>query len=190
MTVCPTLWSAVAIELFGVLMRSPIAWESVRRRHEGRPTFVFVAAAVLALYMCFATIWGWRPTVRSARIVPGAPAEPARGVPPAGPVAVDSDADATQLAIDINDFLNDRQVSAHFGTRRYDAETVHAYHQRFATRLVRLGNDLMAAGTLPERVSMLLDRQTSVEQIGQVARYLKYREWRNVPGASDVGPVT
>jgi hypothetical protein len=55
---------------------------------------------------------------------------------------------------------------------------------------VRLGNDLLTAGTPQERVSMLLDRQTSVEQIGQVARYLKSREWRNAAGASGVGPVT
>jgi len=31
------------------------------------PTYVFAVAAVLALYMCFATIWGWWPTGQSVR---------------------------------------------------------------------------------------------------------------------------
>ena len=31
------------------------------------PTYVFAGIAALALYMCFATIWGWWPTGRSAR---------------------------------------------------------------------------------------------------------------------------
>jgi hypothetical protein len=116
--------------------------------------------------------------------------------PPAGaPLAAAAlaganEADAQQLAIDINGFLDERQISARWGTRRYDAETVHGYHQRFATRLVKLGNDLQAAGTPPERVSPLLDRQDSVVKIEQVTRYLKYREWRDGAGSPGVGPVS
>ena len=152
------------------------------------PTYVFAGVAAFALYMCFTTIWGWWPTGRSARAVPAVPAEPALAGPPVGWAALA--ADAVQLAIDINDFLGERQISARWGTRRYDAETVHAYHQRFAARLVKLGNDLLAAGTPRERVSLLLDRQASVGEIGQVARYLKYREWQDAAGASGVGPVS
>jgi hypothetical protein len=92
---------------------------------------------------------------------------------------MDADADAQQLAIDINDFLGERQISARWGTRRYEAETVHAYHQRFPARLVRLGNALLAAGTTRERVSPLFDRQASVADIGQLTQYLKYRDWRD-----------
>ena len=112
--------------------------------------------------------------------------------PPVGwaAAALAADTEAVQLAIDINDFLGEWQISARWGMRGYDAETVHAYHQRFAARLVKLGNGLLAAGTPRERVTLLLDRQASVGEIGQVARYLKYRERQDAAGASGVGPVS
>ena len=32
------------------------------------PTYVFGGIAAVALYMCFATIWGWWPSARSAAV--------------------------------------------------------------------------------------------------------------------------
>jgi hypothetical protein len=138
------------------------------------PTYAFGGVAILALCLCFASVWNWWPTGRSAPVVQEVPAQP---TPDAH-----TEADAFQLAIDINGFLGERQVSAHSGTRRYDAETVNAYHDKFAPRLVRLGRELQAAGTPPERVALLLDRQTSVDEISQVTHYLKYREWLGASG--------
>jgi hypothetical protein len=150
------------------------------------PTYVFGGIAILALYLCFASVWGWWPSGRPAPAVQEVSAQsaPAEAQLASAASAAHADAAAQELAIDINGFLGERQVSARSGTRRYDAETVNEYHKQFASRLVQLGRDLRAIGTPQEGVALLLDRQTSVDDINQVTHYLKYREWLDGSGGS------
>jgi hypothetical protein len=87
--------------------------------------------------------------------------------------------DSVQLAIDINTFLNERQQSSRAGTPKYDAQTVNQYHLKYANRMVKLADDLVASGTPKNRISLLYERQKTIQEVAQMATYLKMEEWKN-----------